>query len=213
MTTPTPEQVRAIITPLLHEGETLHHRPNPESSWPYVWEVRNGRLSHGFSTTSSLLEAFKPSQQKGTLKLSPAQAKFLADRPEDCVSEHLMEEFFGYEPQEGYSAEQHQQCAAAISKVYAYFGETYAGSLVSGGVIQDYGVGYKPKPIPVQDLSDMEIFVLRDCLEGSTVCGQLHFEGMDREETLAYSRAKRTLLVIVDKFRAAGLAVNFIPDM
>ena len=29
---------------------------------------------------------------------------------------------------------------------------------------------------------------------------------MDREETLAYSRAKRTLLVIVDKFRAAGLA-------
>ena len=58
MTTPTPEQVRAIITPLLHEGETLHHRPNPESSWPYVWEVRNGRFSHGFSTTSSLLEAF-----------------------------------------------------------------------------------------------------------------------------------------------------------
>ena len=84
-------------------------------------------------------KAFKSSQQKGTgtIKLSPAQAKFLADRPEDCVSEHLMEEFFGYEPEEGYTAEQHQQCAAAISKVYAYFGETCAGSLVSGGVIQD----------------------------------------------------------------------------
>ena len=149
-----------------------------------------------------------------TLKLSPAQAKFLADRPEDCVSEHLMEEFFGYEPQEGYTSEQHQQCAAAISKVYAYFGETYAGSLVSGGMIQNYGVGYKPKPIPVQDLSDMEVYVLRDCLEGSTVCGQLFNGcGMDREDTLAYNRAKRTLLVIVDKFRAAGLAVNFIPDM
>ena len=36
---------------------------------------------------------------------------------------------------------------------------------------------------------------------------------MDREETLAYNRAKRTLLVIVDKFRAAGLDVTFIPDM
>ena len=96
-----------------------------------------------------------------TLKLSPAQAKFLADRPEDCVVEHLMEEFFGYEPQEGYADEQHQQCAAAISKVYAYFGETYAGSVVSGGVIQNYGVGYSPKPIPVQDLSDMEIYASR----------------------------------------------------
>ena len=60
----------------------------------------------------------------------------------------------------------------------------------------------------------MEIYVLRDCLEGSTVCGQLFNGcGMDREETLAYNRAKRTLLVIVDKFRAAGLDVTFIPDM
>ena len=74
----------------------------------------------------SPFQAHLPATLMNTLKLSPAQAKFLADRPEDCVSEHLMEEFFGYEPQEGYSAEQHQQCAAAISKVYAYFGETYA---------------------------------------------------------------------------------------
>jgi len=138
-----------------------------------------------------------------TLNLSSAQTRFLADRPEDCVSEHLMEHFFGYEPEEGYTDEQHQQCAAAINKVYSYFfHSTLSGDLA-----------YSPCAIPLQDLSDMEIYVLRDCLEGSTVCGQLHFDGMTREETLAYNRAKRTLLVIVDKFRAAGLDVNFIPDM
>ena len=52
--------------------------------------------------------------QKGTIKLSPAQAKFLADRPEDCVSEHLMEEFFGYEPEEGYTA----RTAPAMRRCY-----------------------------------------------------------------------------------------------
>ena len=40
MNTPTPEQVRALIEPQLMEGETLHHLPNPEAAWPYVWALR-----------------------------------------------------------------------------------------------------------------------------------------------------------------------------
>ena len=59
MSTPTPEQVRAIVEPQLMEGETLHHLPNPEAAWPYVWELRHGRQSHGFSSTAALLAAFE----------------------------------------------------------------------------------------------------------------------------------------------------------
>ena len=54
----TPDQVRLIIEPQLRDNETLVHLPNPNSSWPYVWELRMGRRSYGFSTTASLLEAF-----------------------------------------------------------------------------------------------------------------------------------------------------------
>ena len=59
MNTPTPEQVRALIEPQLMEGETLHHLPNPEAAWPYVWELRHGRQSYGFSSTAALLAAFE----------------------------------------------------------------------------------------------------------------------------------------------------------
>jgi hypothetical protein len=59
MTTPTPDQVRAIVLPLLREGETLHHLPNPQASWPYVWEIRHGREFYGFSSTASLLSVFE----------------------------------------------------------------------------------------------------------------------------------------------------------
>jgi hypothetical protein len=59
MTTPTPDQVRAIVQPLLREGETLHHLPNPEAPWPYAWEIRQGRESYGFSSTASLLAVFE----------------------------------------------------------------------------------------------------------------------------------------------------------
>jgi hypothetical protein len=55
----TPDQVRAIIEPKLMDGETLHHLPNPKATWPYVWELRIGRRSHGFSTTAALLAAFE----------------------------------------------------------------------------------------------------------------------------------------------------------
>ena len=59
MNTPTPDQVRAIVQPLLKQGETLHHLPNPEAAWPYVWELRIGRRSFGFSSTAALLAAFE----------------------------------------------------------------------------------------------------------------------------------------------------------
>lgn len=55
---PTPEEVRKAIEPCLEEGMTLHHLPNPDAHWSYVWEIRNGRFSYGFSTTQSLLDEF-----------------------------------------------------------------------------------------------------------------------------------------------------------
>ena len=95
-----------------------------------------------------------------------------------------MEEFFDYEPEEGYTAEQHQQCAAAISKVYAYFGETCAGSLVSGGVIQTTVSATSPGQ-SCAGSSDMEIYVLRETASKvPQSVGQLHFDGMDRKRPL-----------------------------
>lgn len=72
---------------------------------------------------------------------------------------------------------------------------------------------YKPDVIDLRTWSNVDTFILLDFLQGSTVCGQLWDSlHMERSQALAYARAKRTCHAIVDKFRAAGLNVTFIPD-
>ena len=130
------------------------------------------------------------------ITLTRAQAEFLDDRPGECVVECMSAKF----PQ----ATDDELCNAS-DKIEAFFGYSY------GRETQE--IAYKPKPIDVDQLSELERETLLDYLQGSTVCGQLWDSlGMDRAAHLAYGRAKRTLTILVDKFQSAGLNVTFIPD-
>jgi len=127
-----------------------------------------------------------------TIKLTPAQAAFLDDRPGECVAECVHDRFPGIDPDDA---------ATAVENVETLFGWNPRRGT------------YKPEVIDLQRLSNVEKAALVDFLEGSTVCGQLWDSmHMERSQALAYARAKRTLYAIVDKFRAAGLNVTFIPD-
>ena len=131
-----------------------------------------------------------------TIKLTPAQAAFLDDRPGECVVDCLSNRF----PQ----ATDDELCNAS-DKIEKFFGHSYCR--------ETWKESYKPKPMDVDQLNELERATLVDYLEGSTVCGQLWDSiGMDRAAHLAYARAKRTLMALVGKFRAAGLNVTFIPD-
>ena len=131
-----------------------------------------------------------------TITLTPAQAAFLDDRPGDCVVDYLSSQF----PQ----ATDDELCNAS-EKIEKFFGYNYCR--------ETRKESYKPKLIDIDQLNELERATLVDYLEGSTVCGQLWDSiGMDREAHLAYARSKRTLMILVEKFRAAGLNVTFIPD-
>lgn len=145
--------------------------------WYYLLAVRTAPL------TSLLMK---------TIKLTPAQAAFLDDRPGECVAECVGELFPNLDD---------DGIAQQVEGVRRHFGyNPRTGE-------------YKPEVIKMQWLSNVEQAALLDHLQGSTVCGQLWDSiGMDREAHLAYARAKRTLMILVDKFRAAGLNVTFIPD-
>ena len=130
------------------------------------------------------------------ITLTQAQAAFLDDRPGECVVDCMSSKF----PQ----ATDDELCNAS-EKIEAFFGYSYSRETGRSS--------YKPKPIDVDQLNELERATLLDYLEGSTVCGQLWDSlHMDRQANLAYGRAKRTLMVLVDKFRTAGLCVTFIPD-
>ena len=127
-----------------------------------------------------------------TIKLTPAQAAFLDDRPGECVAECVHDRFPGIDPDDA---------ATAVENVETLFGWNPRRGT------------YKPEVIDLQRLSNVEKAALLDFLEGSTVCGQLWDSMyMESSQALAYARAKRTCHAIVDKFRAAGLNVTFIPD-
>ena len=126
------------------------------------------------------------------LKLSPAQAKFLADRPGGLCQFRTPDGGILRVRTPGRLSPPTalRQCAAAISwstptsvrRTPDHWHRRHPKLMVSAT---------SPSRSDDQDLSDMEIYVLRSCLEGSTVCGQLHFDGMDKcEETLAYNRAQ-----------------------
>ena len=127
-----------------------------------------------------------------TIKLTPAQAAFLDDRPGECVAECVHEHFPDMDEDE---------VAFSVEWVRRHFG-------------YDHRKGtYKPDVIDLRKWSNVDTVALLDFLEGSTVCGQLWDSmHMERSQALAYARAKRTCHAIVDKFRAAGLNVTFIPD-
>ena len=145
--------------------------------WYYLPAVRTAPL------TSLLMK---------TIKLTPAQAAFLDDRPGECVAECVGELFPNLDDDD---------IAQQVESVRRHFGYNPRTG------------DYKPEVIKMQWLSNVEQAALLDHLEGSTVCGQLWDSiGMDRAAHLAYARAKRTLMILVDKFRAAGLNVTFIPD-
>ena len=127
-----------------------------------------------------------------TIKLTPAQAAFLDDRPGECVADCVHEHFPDVDADD---------IATAVESVSRLFGWNPRRGT------------YKPEVIHLQRLSNIEEAALLDFLEGSTVCGQLWDSmHMERSQALAYARAKRTCHAIVDKFRAAGLNVTFIPD-
>ena len=131
-----------------------------------------------------------------TITLTPAQAAFLDDRPGECVVCCMEERFPNLSD---------EVLCGASEKIERFFGRDYCR--------KTYKETYKPTPIEVDQLNELERATLLDYLEGSTVCGQLWDSlHMDRNANLAYGRAKRTLLILVDKFRAAGLNVTHIPD-
>jgi len=127
-----------------------------------------------------------------SITLTPAQAAFLDDRPEECVAQCVHDHFPNMDE---------DAVTFHVEWVRRHFG--YNGLKNT----------YKPKVLDLEIFNNVAKTALLDFLEGSTVCGQLWDSmHMDRSQVLAYNRAKRTLHVIVDKFRAAGLDVTFIPD-
>ena len=129
------------------------------------------------------------------IKLTPFQASFLDDRPGECVVDCMSQIF---------PAASDDDLCKASDKIEQFFGRN----------LKNYKETYKPRPIDVSQLSELERETLIDYLQGSTVCGCLldlkDYGG--KSEALAYYRAKRTLHVLVEKFRSCGLNVTFIPD-
>ena len=126
------------------------------------------------------------------ITLTPAQAAFLDDRPGECVAECVRDRFPELDE---------DIVTSSVERIERHFGYDRRKDT------------YKPEVIDLQRLSNIERAALLDFLEGSTVCGQLWDSmGMERSQVLAYGRAKRTCHAIVNKFRAAGLNVTFIPD-
>lgn len=157
-------------------GATL---PPLSCVWYYSLVVRTTPLTSLFMTT---------------IKLTPAQAAFLDDRPGECVAECVGELFPNLDDDDI------SQQVEGVKRHFGYNPRTGA---------------YKPEVIKLQWLSNVEQAALLDFLTGSTVCGGLHdMVGLQPgpQQALAYARAKRTCHAIVDKFRAAGLNVTFIPD-
>ena len=159
---------------------------------PWVWSGSYCEGTEVKGTTSILAHVASATLMNKSITLTPAQAAFLDDRPEECVAESVRDCFPGVDDDD---------VCQAVDNVSRLFGwDPRRGT-------------YKPEVIELQRLSNIETTALLDFLEGSTVCGQLWDSmHMDRSQVLAYGRAKRTLHVIVDKFRAAGLNVTFIPD-
>ena len=122
-----------------------------------------------------------------TITLTPYQAEFLDDRPEDCIHQGISEDYPGYN---GDSAE--------LNKI-----------------IDQVKACIRSRKINLAEFTPVMEEILLDCLVSSTICGRLcpHMGQFDSpKEQLAYATAVRSVRLLADKFRAAGLSVGFVPD-
>ena len=123
------------------------------------------------------------------LKLSPYQASILADRPECCV-EQCLTDTIGNDG-EPLTEQQQQSISRAVARLPELLGETYE---------PDKTV-YRPRPIDVDLLTDIERAALLDCWEGSTI-DRMVDEWID--DPLAVSRLRRSMVALHGKLQAVG---------
>lgn len=158
-----------------------------------LWEVLNGgdtRLRRPESEGGEPSDGgvFDPSlppytMNTKTITLTPYQAELLDDRPEECVHE----------------------CVA----------ETHGDSTCLPETIEHVKACIRSRRIDLVEFTPVMEAILLDCLQGSTVCGQLFpFGGVfdTPRERLAYANAVKSVRTLAEKFRAAGLAVTYVPD-
>lgn len=126
---------------------------------------------------------------RNILKLSPYQASILADRPEECVEQSLIDQV----DQPGKPAPEaaHQVIRQAVARLHELLGETYTPGKVT----------YKPRPLDVDLLTVAERAALLDCWEGSTI-DRMTDEWID--DPLAVSRLRRSMVALHGKFQAVG---------
>jgi hypothetical protein len=131
---------------------------------------------------------------RNILKLTPYQASILADRPEECVEQSLIDQV----DQPGKPAPEsvHQAIRQAVARLPELLGETYTPGKVT----------YRPRPIDVDLLTNIERAALLDCWEGSTI-DRMTDEWID--DPLAVSRLKRSLVALHGKLPAVGFNPSF----
>ena len=126
---------------------------------------------------------------RNILKLTPYQASILADRPEDCVEQSLSDQV----GTDGVplTDEQQQSIRQAVARLPELLGETYEpGKTV-----------YRPRPIDVDLLTNIERAALLDCWEGSTI-DRMVDEWID--DPLAVGRLRRSMIALRGKLQAVG---------
>ena len=123
------------------------------------------------------------------LKLSPYQASILADRPECCIEQSLTDQV----GTDGVplTKEEEQSIRQAVARQPELLGETYGPGEIT----------YKPRPIDVDLLTDIERAALLDCYEGSTID---RMEDEWHDEPLAVSRLRRSKVSLHGKLQAVG---------
>ena len=123
------------------------------------------------------------------LKLSPYQASILADRPEECV-EQCLTDTIGNDG-EPLTEQQQQSISRAVARLPELLGETYTPGKIT----------YRPRPIDVDLLTDIERAALLDCWEGSTID---RMEDEWHDDPLAVSRLRRSMVALHGKLQAVG---------
>ena len=126
---------------------------------------------------------------RNILKLSPYQASILADRPEECV-EQCLTDTIGNDG-EPLTEQQQQSISRAVARLPELLGETYTPGKIT----------YRPRPIDVDLLTDIERAALLDCWEGSTI-DRMTDEWID--DPLAVSRLRRSMVALHGKLQAVG---------
>lgn len=99
--------------------------------------------------------------------------------------------------------------------IYEGISEAYRDSADLSETIEHVKACIRSRRIDLVEFTPVMEEILLDCLEGSTVCGQLFpFNGIfdTPRERMAYVNACKSVRVLAKKFRAAGLPVGFTPD-